>query len=295
MENHLYPFPQVAITHGGVFHADEVFAFAFLRKINPNIKLKRVLEVSDEDSKDPNIVVFDIGGGEFDHHTKEAMEWRDPIHNLFPYASFGKVVRGYGDYIFDNSNIMNIFDNLIVSGIDMHDCGAKTSNGKPYHNDISMAINAINPTWLMQKRVEDEGNDSVILFDAFFMKAAELADMVIDGYIDKAIAIDMAVSVVDEAIQEKKKDENFIVLPFYVNYVSRVISVTDDVNWVIYPSKRGGWQIYSVVDHGKNRDLFSEKEIETLKNNPKCSFVHPIGFTAIFTDKESAIIYLKDR
>lgn len=158
-----------------------------------------------------------------------------------------------------------------------------------------MAINAMNPTWLMQKRAEDEGDDSVILFDTFFMKAAELADMVIDGYIDKATAIDMDVSVVDEAIQEKKKDENFIVLPFYVNYASRVVSVTDDVNWVIYPSKRGGWQIYSVVDHGKNRDLFSEKEIETLKNNPKCSFVHPIGFTAVFIDKESAIAYLKER
>lgn len=295
MKSHQYPYPKLAVTHAGVFHADDVFAFAFLRKINPEIKLKRVIKVEEKDHNDPNTVVFDIGGGLFDHHTKETMEWRDPESTIYPYASFGKVVRGYGDYVFDSEAIMNLFDSMLVTGIDMHDCGSKTIFGKPYHNDISMAVNAMNPTWLMQKQLEDDGEDTSNFFNIFFLQASGIADAIIDAYIHKAIAINMSNVIVDEAIQARRDGENFIVLPYYVNYTARTVLMTEDVKWAIYPSKRGGWQIYSVVDHGKNRDLLSDDDIKELSKNPNCTFVHPGGFTAVFKTKESAIAYLKER
>lgn len=55
-----------AITHGGVFHADEVMATVILSHVMPQINLARVFTVPE----DTNAVVYDIGGGKFDHHQR---------------------------------------------------------------------------------------------------------------------------------------------------------------------------------------------------------------------------------
>ena len=179
-ETHINEYPEKAITHAGVFHADDVFAFAFLRIINPFIRLERVNKVTPDMYK-PNTVVFDIGGGPFDHHTKNTMEWRDPDYKKHPYASFGKVVRGYGDWLFDVPLLQDIFDRSLVVGIDKHDCGFPG-----YTNEISLVINAYNPTWLEQASSK---KDPRILFYERFMDAANLASQVIKRYIVKAKAM----------------------------------------------------------------------------------------------------------
>ena len=55
-------------THTGVFHADEVLATAILREIarykkNEKFSLSRVLEAPE----DEDAIIFDIGGGKYDH------------------------------------------------------------------------------------------------------------------------------------------------------------------------------------------------------------------------------------
>ena len=51
-------------THGGKFHADDVFSYALLRMIHPGLLVRRGNEVP----QDFTGIVFDIGGGAFDHH-----------------------------------------------------------------------------------------------------------------------------------------------------------------------------------------------------------------------------------
>lgn len=78
------------ITHGGKFHADDVFSTALLKlfyikvkKSSNKLKVERVLDVTEEDKK--NYVVYDIGAGEYDHHQEDS-----PIReNDVPYAAFG--------------------------------------------------------------------------------------------------------------------------------------------------------------------------------------------------------------
>ena len=65
--------PTNAITHAGVFHADDVFACAFLFLINSDLVVERLFKVPENISE--NTVVFDIGGGRYDHHTKESAEF----------------------------------------------------------------------------------------------------------------------------------------------------------------------------------------------------------------------------
>ena len=73
-----------AITHGGIFHADEVFGTIILSKVMDNIVLARTFKVPEDIADD--VIVYDIGGGDFDHHQLGGNGTRaDGI----PYASCG--------------------------------------------------------------------------------------------------------------------------------------------------------------------------------------------------------------
>ena len=52
------------LPHNGTFHADDVFATAFIKMINPSIKIIRASSIP----TDFKGIVYDIGGGLFDHH-----------------------------------------------------------------------------------------------------------------------------------------------------------------------------------------------------------------------------------
>ena len=82
-------------THGGIFHADEVFASVVLCSVFEKnySEIKRVFCVPDDISDSD--IVYDIGGGKFDHHQREGNGVRD---NGIPYASAGLIWKRYGEY-----------------------------------------------------------------------------------------------------------------------------------------------------------------------------------------------------
>ena len=55
-------------THGGKFHADDVFSAALLLHFNPKLTIQRGNRVPEEFDG----IVFDIGRGEYDHHQKDS-------------------------------------------------------------------------------------------------------------------------------------------------------------------------------------------------------------------------------
>jgi len=270
--------PTNAITHTGIFHADEVFATAFLNIVNPNIVIERMNKIPNDIAD--HFVIYDIGGGEFDHHTKETAEFRDPERELNPYASFGKIVRGFGHFVFKNEEIQRIFDSILCVPIDLQDC-----NGSIWHgvtNTLSQAISSFNPTWMEE---DDPSIDSCS--DICFMEAVEIAEKIIHRYIKRAEAIYESERIVSEALNAKESDSHFIILERYVNYNSYLKDT--DVNWVIYPSRRGGWQLYSVLDRGVNRQLIPEFMFNDIRFHKDCTFVHHGKFTAVFETCEAAV------
>ena len=70
-----------AFTHGGKFHADDVFSAALLLYLNPEIQIERGNQVSE----DYDGIVFDIGRGAYDHHQKDSRVRENGV----PYAAFG--------------------------------------------------------------------------------------------------------------------------------------------------------------------------------------------------------------
>ena len=73
--------PAKGFTHGGKFHADDVFSTALLQIVRPDIQVTRGFVVPD----DFDGIVYDVGGGMFDHH----QEPRETRPNGVPYAAFG--------------------------------------------------------------------------------------------------------------------------------------------------------------------------------------------------------------
>lgn len=183
--------PTKAYTHCGIFHSDDVFAAALLKTINPDIQIYRVNHIPDNmKNGDADTIVFDIGGGKYDHHTKDTQEFRDSVKGKFPYASFGKVFRDYFSLIDDNPDVFKIVDKNLVIGIDGHDCGALD---RP--NELAMAINSFNPTTDEFQSPED--------INKAFIEAVKIAQIILRRHIAKAQAQVNSDSIVREALQKR--------------------------------------------------------------------------------------------
>ncbi|MBP3868695.1 MAG: MYG1 family protein, partial [Solobacterium sp.] len=82
-------------THDGQFHADEVFATAMFSLIAEKINVVRGGD-ADLPADPSGWIIYDIGGGELDHHTPENKEnnGTHPGTNV-PYAACGLVWKKY--------------------------------------------------------------------------------------------------------------------------------------------------------------------------------------------------------
>lgn len=78
-----------AFTHGGKFHADDVFSAALLLYLNPEIVITRGNRVPE----DFDGIVFDIGRGRYDHHQKDSRVRENGV----PYAAFGLLWEELGE------------------------------------------------------------------------------------------------------------------------------------------------------------------------------------------------------
>lgn len=74
--------PAKGFTHGGKFHADDVFATALLMIVRPDIKVTRGFVVPDGFDG----IVYDVGCGMFDHHQepRESRPQRRALCGLWP-------------------------------------------------------------------------------------------------------------------------------------------------------------------------------------------------------------------
>ena len=112
--------PGKAMTHGGKFHADDVFSGALLTILNPEIQIQRAFQVPEGYTG----LVFDLGWGRFDHHQNGA-----PVReNGVPYAAFGLLWREFGEEFLlrhcskeDTAREFARFDEQFVQPLDLDD------------------------------------------------------------------------------------------------------------------------------------------------------------------------------
>ena len=118
-------------THNGLFHADDVFAAAMLSLLSDDVNIVRGGDDDVPEDKE-NWIIFDIGGGELDHHTEECKQ-RNETHpgTDVPYAACGLVWRKYYRDILETQNcperyydsVYTKMEKSLVLGIDANDNG----------------------------------------------------------------------------------------------------------------------------------------------------------------------------
>ncbi len=214
--------PATGFTHGGKFHADDVFSTALLQIVRPDIQVTRGFTVPE----DFDGIVYDVGLGMFDHH-QEPREYRA---NGVPYAAFGLLWRELGPSLV-GENQARLIDENFIQPLDLND-----NTGE--QNSLCDAIGFFNPVW-------DSDADS----DACFFEAVAVARRILDREIESARAVNRA----DEKVRAAyaASENGIVVLPCYLPWKNALYR--SDALFVVYPSQRGGWSAQCVNDRKTKR------------------------------------------
>ena len=264
-----FPYSK-GFTHGGNFHSDDVFATAFLRLLNPNIEIYRGFIVPENYDG----IVYDIGGGEFDHHMKdnECREYDGKQGR--PYAAFGKLWRKYGDLLVSSFVKQNL-DNEFISILDESDNTGKI-------NTLSSIIYNLNGFWYEEDSKEKQ--------DERFFDAVDMAQKILVRYIEKFEGVEKAEKYVLECYQLSK--DGFVIFDKYVPWKNTLKGT--DVKVVLYPSNRGGYNVERVENSGfEFPEVWWGTRDEAIV--PGLTFCHSSGFLACFDTMDNAIKAIKNR
>jgi uncharacterized UPF0160 family protein len=224
--------PNSALTHAGVFHADDVFGGALLRILNPGISIRREYAVPE----DYDGLVFDVGGGEFDHHGTERKERDDGT----PYAAFGLLWRRFGQELLCAEDA-DTLDKDLVRAIDVADNG-----GEPC--ELSLLVSDFNP------RPPSKPSD--------YNRAYHVAVKWAQGILERRIGVLRARRADVGYVRERMAacDGRVLVLERYASW--RASAVGSSYIYVVYPSQRGGFNVQGVPLSMDTRDLVRPFPVE---------------------------------
>ncbi len=225
------------ITHSGIFHADEVMTTVVLSKILPEVKVCRTFKVPEDVAED--VIVYDIGGGVYDHHQRSS----EARENGIKFSSFGLLWRKFGmQLLSDNQNaelVFDFFDKNFVTGIDAVDNGQIERTDDVQVMTVSGVISSFNPNW-------DEKANA----DESFLKAVAFAEVIFDNALASAISKAKAKTGVERAIE--KSDNGIMILDEFMPWQDYIFNSTnekaDGILYVVFPSNRGGYNVNAVPD-----------------------------------------------
>lgn len=267
------------MTHGGVFHADEILATVILEKLLGEVRVYRGFKVPEGIGE--NVIVYDIGYGKYDHHQPGGNGQRK---NGVPYAAAGLIWKDFGmEALKDTCNpefIWKAIDKNLVQGIDAIDNGKMPNADYPAQAmTFSKMVSMRNPTW-----------DSSKTPDEAFIEACDFARRELDILIKSEEAKARAQGIVDEAIA--KLEGHIMVLERFVPWQEYIFSSENpkaaDILFVVFPSIRGGYNWQCVPDapasFGQRKSAPSEwngkndAELQEITGIKTATFCHPNGF-----------------
>lgn len=279
------------ITHNGTFHCDEVFSTIMFSKLLPEVIVCRT---SDLEKANSDQYIYDVGGGELDHHQFGGNGERD---NGVKYSSCGLVWKKFGKEIIkkytekDIDEIWKMIDKNLIQCIDAGDNGQIPDINVDYRLvQVASIISEFNPNW-------DEDIDP----DVKFEEAVKLAETVFDNSMKFSISKMRAKSKVDMAINDSKDGimtlEKF--LPWKEFLLESDSSKAKLINFVIFPSNRGGYNIYTVPEKlgsFTSRKLFpkewaglKDKELQKVTTVETARFCHNKCFICAVDTKDDAL------
>ena len=271
-----------AVTHAGLFHADEVMATVILSRIR-EVRLCRVLRVPEGLSED--VLIYDIGMGKYDHHQKGGNGARE---SGVRYAACGLIWRDFGQAVIeaaapdlgaeDRAAVWSRLDRELISRIDAAD------NGEAPREDptaLAALISGCNPAW-------DQDTES----DDAFLEAVSLAEIVFRHALGNAASAVRAERQVRRALD--RSTPPILVLdrfmPWRETVFAREAETGERYHYVVFPAVRGGFNCQCVP---RQDDLFCPRlpfpeswrglrdaQLQKITGVEDALFCHPAGFLA---------------
>jgi len=282
------------VTHGGIFHADEIFSTIMLAKVLPQVKLCRTFKVPESIAED--VIVYDIGGGAYDHHQRGFDKMRE---DGIKYSSFGLLYQKFGNKLLANVEnaglVFRIFDEAFIEGIDAIDNGqVERSNDVVQIMSVSSVIASFNPNW------DEEANS-----DQSFLKALEIAEVIFDNALNSAMSKAKAKNGVEEGIENSAN--GIMVLDQFMPWQEFLFESSNEkatqIFYVVFPSNRGGYNVVAVPDSpgsfGQRKSLpenwagLRGKELAEASGVPTANFCHLGKFICGADDFEGAMTLAK--
>lgn len=282
------------ITHGGVFHVDEVMATVILSKIFKDVTVCRTSKVPNNLRDDA--IVYDIGFGKFDHHQKGGNGCRK---NGVPYASAGLIWKEFGHLLVKEACnpyfVWKTIDKQLIQGIDATDCGTMPGVDYPARAmTLSAMVFNFNPAW-----------DSTETPDEKFLEAVAFTETVFNNVFYNAVSKAKAKETLEKAISESK--DHIMVLERFAPWQDYLFTSRDkkaeEIQFVVFPSNRGGYNWQGVTANFKTRELrkpvpiewrgLQEEELQRVTGVESASFCHSAGFIGGAATLEGAIAMAK--
>lgn len=277
------------ITHCGKMHADEVFSTAFLELYLKDITVIRAKNV-DPEKIDKNVLIYDIGQQEFDHHQNNALK-RD---NGIPYCSFGLLWRSFGKRYLQNENIDDYeeiftnFDTDFVEAIDAEDNGLFPKIESKYKvRTLSSVMELFNSSYQSK---EDQNEQ--------FLKAVSFAKELIKEELLNLIGKNKAKKQVSKIIKETKG--HILELEEYMPYLDPLmeLDVEKKIYFVIFPGDRDNYTIKTVPISMEDRSFritfpkewggLDQEKLSKISQVEDAIFCHNKLFIAATTSKKGA-------
>ena len=262
----------LALTHSGKFHADDVFASALLRICYPGIEIRRTFEIPEGFDG----LIFDIGGGRFDHHQAGA-----PVRpNGVPYAAFGLLWREYGPGLVGEEEAARI-DAHFVQPLDLDD---NTGCGHP----LAGMVASFNPSW-----------DSEASSDECFAQVVGIAQLILEKRFELVWSIQRARKMVEGALSQMQ--DGIVLLERFAPW--KAVLCPSQAKFVVYPSQRGGFSAQGVPSEPEGNALKcpfpaawagrSASELRELSGIPGLRFCHNNRFLITAETQEDAVAACK--
>lgn len=272
-----------AFTHGGKFHADDVFSSALLLYLNQNITITRGNKVPEGFDG----IVFDIGRGKYDHHQRDSRIRENGV----PYAAFGLLWEELGETIL-GEELAQKFDESFVQPLDMND-----NTGEK--NELATLIGNFNPSW----DVENGENEA-------FFKAVQTAGMILVNKFEKYKGNERAEKRVNEILaaheaailsgEKSSIEAKILILPEFVPCQKQLRET--EIAFIIFPSNRGGYCIQPLKkEHSLNyKCSFPEnwlglegEELQQATGLHSANFCHKGGFIMTTDNLDDAVAACK--
>lgn len=243
-----------AYTHAGVFHADDVCTTALLFILGYEGNINRIFnnEVSDlpEDA-----FIFDIGGGEFDHHVKDKMKYHE---DGCPKAAFSLVSESIRIDGMTLEEVYPGFTTLIAKPIDARDNGYASDDIKASY--FAEIVNPFNSLWDHDYETSTKQ----------FWVATQMVSVILRRMLEKLASKKMA----KDKVQSADVFDGVMVLDQFVPWQDYI---DDDILACAFPSLRGGWNIQLAPVKPESFETKAEFCFNESQRGI-ATFVHPNGF-----------------